>query len=184
MITSKPYERDGVPVKLMTPYERTKRHRAKKRGKILPRLKRAVVPLKHRFFEKVKIGPGCWEWIGAMPKNGYGYINIGPGRNTGAHRASYMIARGLDQLPDSKLLVCHHCDNRRCVNPAHLFLGTHKDNSMDMVSKNRSFQGSKTHCKRGHEFTPENTWRHRNGKGHARICIACHRLRRAIKKEA
>lgn len=71
-----------------------------------------------------------------MPK-GYGTINIG-GRMTLAHRASYAVANG---PIDPGLVVCHRCDTPACVNPDHLFVGTHKDNTQDCVRKGRIRNG-------------------------------------------
>ena len=75
----------------------------------------------------------CWEWTGPLTKNGYGTFS-GVNRMT-AHRKSYVIKFGL--IPKG-MLVCHKCDNRKCINPDHLFIGTHQDNMKDMVSKGRS----------------------------------------------
>jgi HNH endonuclease/AP2 domain len=86
------------------------------------------------FWMKVKKRPnGCWEWAASCTKNGYGRFQINP-RTYKAHRISYFIAHG--QLP-VHLLVCHTCDNKKCVNPSHLFLGTSKQNTQDMISKDR-----------------------------------------------
>ena len=75
----------------------------------------------------------CWNWSGNTSGNGYGRIRH-KGRYICAHRASYIVRIG--EIPDG-LLVLHKCDNRGCVNPDHLFLGTHKDNMQDMLSKGR-----------------------------------------------
>lgn len=88
-----------------------------------------------RFFTKVnKIPNGCWEWTGGYHKFGYGRF-----ANNVAHRVSYAYHNG--PIPKG-LCVCHKCDNPKCVNPEHLFLGTRKDNNLDRTSKGRTFKGS------------------------------------------
>ena len=85
---------------------------------------------------------GCWIWMGAVTPVGYGFANP-PKRkknNELAHRASYRIFRG--EIPEG-MIVAHACDNPYCVNPNHLWLATHKQNSKDMVLKNRSAKGEK-----------------------------------------
>lgn len=81
----------------------------------------------------------CWTWMASRFSNGggYGQFSIGGagGSAIGAHRYSWDLHFG--PIPEG-MLVCHHCDNPPCVNPAHLFLGTHVDNALDMVAKGRS----------------------------------------------
>ena len=88
-----------------------------------------------RFWEKVdKRGEDeCWKWLGSKDKKGYGYFwdQI---RNSKAHRYSWTIHYGRIQRDK---IICHHCDNPSCVNPNHLFLGTHQDNANDREAKGR-----------------------------------------------
>jgi hypothetical protein len=83
---------------------------------------------------------GCWSWSGVVDKNGYGQIPCGYHKNTKAHRASWLFNNG---EIISGMLVCHKCDNPPCTNPEHLFLGTHKDNNLDSIKKNRAVVGSR-----------------------------------------
>jgi hypothetical protein len=93
-----------------------------------------------RFADKLELGEnGCIEWTGAL-RNGYGRISIGP-RETkesiSTHRWAMQFALGGIELPP-EIHVCHKCDNPGCVNPIHLFTGTHQDNMDDKVTKCRS----------------------------------------------
>jgi len=87
------------------------------------------------FWARAQSGPpdSCWPWLGARTSAGYGHFYVG-GAHYYAHRFSYEIHVG--PISDD-LYVCHHCDNPPCVNPAHLFLGTHVDNMHDMNRKGR-----------------------------------------------
>lgn len=102
-------------------------------------------PLEDRFWEKVLIAPfyECWEWSAFCNSLGYGMFRIGK-RMPLAHRVSYELNIGA--IPNG-LLICHKCDNPRCVRPEHLYAGTDADNSRDRVSRGRSFRpiGEKSH---------------------------------------
>ena len=92
-------------------------------------------PVEIRFWEHVRKTDGCWEWQRNFGSHGYGQIsyNLKP---VLAHRLSWELHNG--SIPKG-LCVLHKCDNKKCVKPSHLFLGTKLDNALDMISKGRSW---------------------------------------------
>jgi hypothetical protein len=84
---------------------------------------------------------GCWEFSGCKMPNGYGKVTVNK-KTWLSHRYSYFLKNG--EIPNG-MHVCHTCDNRICINPEHLFLGTRKDNMQDMIKKKRNnFSGLRT----------------------------------------
>lgn len=95
--------------------------------------------LEERFWSKVNIlgEDDCWEWQAGLDSQGYGAFKY-EGKKYDSNRMTWFIVNG--EFP--KLLVCHTCDNRKCCNPKHLFLGTYQDNHDDMVLKGRHAKGN------------------------------------------
>lgn len=107
-----------------------------------------------RFWAKVDMSGECWEWTAALFTDGYGVFKVG-GRNRGAHRYSAMLHFGMF---DRRIVVCHTCDNRKCVRPDHLVLADHEWNAKDREAKNRGSDANKVTCPAGHAYTDENTY--------------------------
>ena len=105
-----------------------------------------------RFWAKVDKSGECWEWTGAAKgRNGYGSFGWND-KIVMPHRLSYVLHHPItiDLLDGHReIYVCHKCDNRLCVNPSHLFLGTHTDNMKDMIAKGRGWQPKLTGEKHG-----------------------------------
>lgn len=97
----------------------------------------------------------CWVWTAYVKNTGYGELGV-KRKTTTAHRYSYTLAHGA--IP-AGLVVCHRCDNRICVRPDHLFLGTHQDNHRDMMVKGRH----------GRRLTDDQVRDIRHRHGHERV---------------
>ncbi|NUQ92859.1 MAG: HNH endonuclease [Gemmatimonadaceae bacterium] len=136
-----------------------------------------------RFWQKVEKTETCWLWTGARySATRYGQVIL-PGRVVrGAHRVAWELTHG--PIPDG-LFVCHRCDNKQCVRPDHLFLGTPKDNTHDMIAKGLHPTMGHQSCLHGHPFDQENTYvaRHRDGRTF-RKCRACARASMARTRAA
>lgn len=126
-----------------------------------------------RFMEKVRVVGACWEWqattLGRAPS--YGGFSFG-GRYVYAHRWHWEHAHG--PIPSGQQ-INHHCDNPICVRLDHLYLGDQAQNLRDAYARGRKryHQREKTHCPKGHEYTPENTYFHDPRSG--RSCRTCKR---------
>jgi hypothetical protein len=135
------------------------------------------VPFLDRFWSRVAEGEPdeCWEWIGARGPQGYGMFQVKIRMARRAHRISYELAHG--PIPEG-MQVLHRCDNPPCVNPAHLRLGTARDNTYDMLAKGRHVGAAKTHCPQGHPYNEANTYVSIGANGRpARQCRTCRRNR-------
>lgn len=111
--------------------------RAKRRGDLKNDPLQERAPLEQRLWRNVEKTDGCWLWRGALNQKGYGSIQEGGkgSKRVATHRLSYQLANG--PVPDG-LFVLHKCDVPNCVNPDHLWLGTHEDNMRDMREKGRA----------------------------------------------
>ena len=123
------------------------------------------------FFKKhveVDEATGCWNWTGALARGGYGAFE-GDRGTTKSHRWAY--AHYIGPIPDG-LVIDHLCRNRKCCNPQHLEAVTQKEN-VKRGNSGKYQRNRKTHCKRGHELTVENTYTQQSG----RTCRTCLKAR-------
>jgi hypothetical protein len=128
-------------------------------------------------------GSGCWLWRGMRSSEGYGHLKL-QGRRLTAHRLSWIVAHGspedlLSDVDPGQWFLCHTCDNKNCVNPAHLFLGTQSDNTVDCVNKRRHANTRKITCVRGHPLTgpTANVYLYKG----SRRCRYCKQIRKRLK---
>ncbi|ASX98772.1 HNH endonuclease [Arthrobacter phage Colucci] len=138
------------------------------------------LPLEQRFWAKVAVKEPreCWPWTGSMHAQGYGKLGAGKrGKSFLAHRFAYELTNG--PIPDGLHIdhTCHNgtdcpggktCQHRKCCNPSHLEAVEPVEN----VSRSHNANEHKTHCPKGHEYTPENTYR-QPSKPNARRCRRC-----------
>ena len=140
-----------------------------------------------RFWNKVEIlsPKQCWHWQASTQSSGYGAFAYTPKRIVTAHRVSWALANNNGELPDSKLVVMHLCDNKLCVNPSHLTLATVAVNNLDAIKKGIRLSIEEhvgipilnQFCRHGHPRTTENTtFRKKDGYPYA-LCRVCLRER-------
>lgn len=153
----------------------------RKRLRLAPKTKPAI----ERFMSKTREADnGCREWLGDKSNSGYGRFWIGPEKSKKAlaHRWSYEYHVGT--IPEG-LVIDHLCRNKLCVNPEHLEPVTAAENVRRGVSVERikAAAASRTHCRRGHEYTEGNTGR-RASRPSERICLECRVITRKADYQA
>lgn len=142
------------------------------------------------FYAKINKSPdGCWEWSGSLQtrgnprrgggrRMGYGQFGVryaDKNKKKGtllAHRLMWILIHG---EADDSMVICHHCDNPKCVRPDHLYMASQSQNVRDSVGRGRHAMANRTHCPSGHEYSAENTLREKTSAGYVeRKCRQCH----------
>lgn len=126
--------------------------------------------LNDRFLERFEQTNGCWEWKSTMHHSGYGVIYKSP-KQLLAHRVSWEYYNKT-VIPD-ELEVDHICRNRKCVNPKHLRIVTHKINCLENSESPLAKHAKKTHCPKGHPLSGDNLVKYHLEKLNQRFCKAC-----------
>lgn len=135
-----------------------------------------MTPTQERLLSQVTVtAEGCWLWTGHRTASGYGLIRL-DGQRERVHRVSYEAFVG--PIPEG-LVTDHLCRTPLCINPSHLEPVTNQENLRRGLSSNQN--RAKTHCPRGHAYTPENTYRWRSG---FRECVICHRAKKRAQYHA
>ena len=156
------------PIRYPAPATSVEQVRARKKT-------RGLSTADHLLYRSFLAPSGCWEWAVARQPNGYGRVTTG-GRAQLVHRVAYREFVG--PIPDG-MVVDHLCSNRACINPAHLRVCSQQENLTAPHSLSPpALNARQTHCKRGHEFTPENTYTSPAGKRTCRECAAMHEAER------
>jgi hypothetical protein len=142
----------------------------------MPRIYRPK-SLSDRFESKYIPEPmsGCWIWIGQTNEAGYGLIKDFGSKNVRclerAHRVAWRLYK---KDPIGNLILCHKCDTPSCVNPDHLFLGTHLDNVLDCRKKGRGYHPPLTiKCPKGHDYSVHGRLQYKDGKLKRKECLIC-----------
>lgn len=134
---------------------------------------KAVRPIEDRFWDKVRKTDTCWQWVGAINSAGYGSFRLSTTVSIQAHRWCYEVYRSPVPID---MVLDHTCRNRSCVNPDHLEVVTNRINVLRGYGACAQ-NARKTHCPKGHEYTPSNTYSRLLNQR------ACRECRRASNRE-
>lgn len=134
--------------------------------------KEKLIRFRRQFWKYVKTSMnGCWEWQGYVTEAGYGAVKHYQGVNKNQYRSAHRVAFELTFGPVADGLVLDHlCENKTCVNPAHLEAVTHKTNLLRSSRTQAHINKNKTHCVRGHPLTGANVYQTPRG---SRQCVPC-----------